>query len=105
MPSQALKDLENRLNDIEQLLAAHSALTKFKKAEKAANLAGGPLVQVAAVVKALVTNPGVGKPAEVDALNRAAFVLLTAHFQGFVDDLHKEAAKNLLNGKVVSVDR
>lgn len=105
MSSQALKNLETRLKDIDQLLAAHTALTKFKKAENAAKSASKGLSAVAAVVTALVTKPGKGKPAQVAALNRAAFVLLTAHFQGFVDDLHKEAAKKLLSGTVKDVDR
>jgi len=48
---------------------------------------------------ALVTDPGPGKPKEVDAINRAAFVLLTAHFQGFVDDLHAEVGALILKGK------
>ncbi len=102
MPSQALQDLNLRLKDIDQLLEAHTALTKFKKAEKAAKQPG--LRKILTVVDALVTAPGKGKPAEVDAINRAAFVLLTAHFQGFVDDLHKDLATKLLTGKVTSVD-
>src|SRR5208337_1533822 len=104
MPSKSQLALNDRLKDVDQLLAAHTALTKFKKAESAAKNLGGGLNQVAAVVNALVQAPGKGKPAEVDAINRAAFVLLCAHFQGFVDDLHKELADKLLTGKVASVD-
>lgn len=100
MSSQSRKDLDQRLKDIDQLLNAHSAITKFKKAEQAATRAGGGLGQIANVVNALVTQPGKGKPAEVDAINRSAFVLLTAHFQGYVDDLHKETANIVLAGKV-----
>uniref|UniRef100_UPI0035AF8244 HEPN domain-containing protein n=1 Tax=Hylemonella sp. TaxID=2066020 RepID=UPI0035AF8244 len=102
MPSTALGNLKNRLADIDQLLAAHTALTKLKKAEAAAK--GGGLAKIIDVVNALVNEPGVGRPAEVAALNRAAFVLLTAHFQGFVDELHREAADHVLKGKVSSID-
>lgn len=103
MSSQSLATLQVRLKDIDQLLDAHSALTKFKKAEAAAKNSTG-LSQVASVVNALVSSPGKGKPAEVDAINRAAFVLLCAHFQGFVEDLHRELGQKLLTGRVASVD-
>lgn len=48
------------------------------------------------VFTALVTDPGRGKPKEVDALNRAAYVLLTSHLQKFVDDLHKEIGLRII---------
>jgi hypothetical protein len=102
LPSTAHANLKNRLADIDQLVAAHTALTKFKKAEAAA--VGGGLKQIVDVVNALVQQPGKGRPSEVSALNRAAFVLLTAHFQGFVDELHREAAGYVLAGKVTSID-
>lgn len=104
MPSQARQDLDDRLSDIDQVFQAHTALTKFKKAEEAANQAGGGLQNITNVVNALVTEPGKGRPAEVSALNRSAFVLLCAHFQGFIEDLHREAAHHTLAGKVASVD-
>jgi hypothetical protein len=100
MPSQSLANLTERLKDIDQLLKAHTAIMKFNNAEAAAKLAGGALAQVASVMHALVTAPGPGKPKEVDAINRAAFVLLMAHFQGFVDELHLELGKIVLKGKV-----
>ena len=90
MPSQARDNLNNRLGDVDQLLNAHTAITKFKNAEAAAQRLTGDLSQAANVFNALITDPGRGKPKEVDALNRAAYVLLTSHLQGFVDDLHKE---------------
>jgi len=99
MSSQSLAKLQVRLRDIDQLLDAHSALTKFKKAEAAAKNSTG-LSRVASVVNALVSSPGKGRPAEVDAINRAAFVLLCAHFQGFVEDLHQELGEKLLMGRV-----
>jgi hypothetical protein len=104
MTSNALKNLTTRLKDIDQLLNAHTAITKFKKAEQAAQNAGGQLAQVAQVFNALVTDPGPGKPKEVDAINRAAFVLSMAHFQGFVDELHAELGSVMLNGKAVNPD-
>lgn len=102
MTSNALKNLTTRLKDIDQLLNAHTAITKFKKAEQAAQNAGGQLAQVAQVFNALVTDPGPGKPKEVDAINRAAFVLSMAHFQGFVDELHAELGSIMLKGKAVN---
>lgn len=102
MASIALTNLKNRLADISQLLDAHTALTKLKKVQAAAK--GGGLEKIIDVVNALVKEPGVGRPAEVAALNRAAFVLLTAHFQGFVDELHRETADHILKGKVSSID-
>jgi len=104
MASNALASLDERLKDIDQLLEAHSALTKFKRAEQSAKNAGADLSKIADVVKKLVTAPGKGRPAEVEAINKAAFVLLMSHFQGFVDDLHREAANKLLKGKVDDVD-
>lgn len=102
MASKARANLTERLKDIDQLLNAHTAITKFTKAEQAANAAGGQLAQIATVIQALVTNPGKGRPKEVDALNRAAFVLSLAHFQGFVDELHSEIGKLVLKGKAAN---
>ncbi|MBB3141107.1 HEPN domain-containing protein [Halomonas organivorans] len=105
MPSAARANLTSRLADINQLLEAHKAITKFKRAEAAAQQAGGALADVSRVFDALVTDPGPGKPKEVDAINRAAFVLLCSHLQGFIDDLHREAANIVLNGKVQDVGK
>lgn len=105
IPSVAKTNLTNRLADINQLLDAHKAITKFKRAEAAAQRAGGALADVSRVFDALVTDPGPGKPKEVDAINRAAFVLLCSHLQGFVDDLHCETANIVLEGKVHNIDK
>lgn len=102
--SDSLKDLDNRLKDIDQLLEAHKAITKFKNAEVAAKNSSGSLSNVGRIFDALVTNPGPGKPQEVDAINRAAFVLLCSHLQGFIDDLHRETAYCVLDGKVKDVN-
>ena len=40
------------------------------------------------------------RPAEVGAINCGAFVLLSAHLEGFVEDLHGEAARLLLTNKI-----
>jgi len=99
MPSNARNNLDSRLRDIDQLLNAHSAITKFKNAERAAQNQNGQLAAIANVFNALITDPGRGKPKEVDALNRAAYVLLMAHFQGFVDELHKEVGLFVVGNK------
>lgn len=105
MPSSARENLIVRLTDIDQLLDAHKAITKFKRAEAAAQRTGGALADVSRVFDALVTDPGPGKPKEVDAINRAAFVLLCSHLQGFIDDLHREAASFVLSGRVQDIDK
>jgi hypothetical protein len=105
MASQSRQNLNKRLQDIDQLLEAHKAITKFKKAEAAAKNGSGALAEVGRVFDALVTDPGPGKPKEVDAINRAAFVLLCSHLQGFIDDLHKETAGIVLDGKVNDVEK
>lgn len=102
MPSQARENLNARLGDVDQILNAHTAITKFKNAEAAAQRLTGDLSQAANVFNALVTDPGRGKPKEVDALNRAAFVLLTSHFQGFVDDLHKEVGLLVVGNNAIN---
>lgn len=105
MPSAARNNLSNRLADVDQLTEAHKAITKFKRAEAAARKVGSGLADIARIVDALVSDPGRGKPKEVDAINRAAFVLLCSHLQGFIDDLHKETAGIVLAGKVLDVDK
>jgi hypothetical protein len=104
MSSKAYKNLSGRMKDIEQLLEAHKALTQFKRARKAAEEAGGGLAQISEVIDRLVTEPGRGRRTEVDALNRAAMVLLSAHLQGYIEDVFSEAAKAMLDGKVKDVD-
>jgi RiboL-PSP-HEPN len=104
MPSRALQDLEARLEEIEQLLSAHGALTRFQRAEAAARAAAPQSLQaIAQVVNRLVTPPGPGRPREVQALNKAAIALLSAHLQGYVEDLFEETARLLLDGKVPDV--
>src|SRR6266498_4089067 len=100
MPSQALTDFEDRLAQVQQLVDAHVALVRLKKAEAAMGNGGGGLSQIKAVIDALVSDPKKGRPPEVQALNSAAIALLSAHLQGFVTDLFNEAARGLLAGHV-----
>ena len=41
---------------------------------------------------------------DVDAINRAAYVLLLAHFQGFIEDLYRETGTLVLTNKVQNID-
>jgi len=65
--------------------------------------AGGGLKAVAEAVNLLVTPPTRGRPGQVEALNKASVALLSAHLQGFIEDLFEEAAGKLLAGKVPDV--
>ncbi len=104
MPSQALADFQNRIGEVQQLLDAHSALTRLRRAE-AATASGVPDLQnIGAFVQNLVTPPGRGRPAEVHALNSAAIALLSGHLQGFVVDIYKEVAVSTLTGRVRDVE-
>ena len=104
MPSKAYENLDHRMKDIEQLIQAHTALTQFKRARKAAEKAGGGLAKISEVVDNLISVPGPGRRSEVDALNRAAMVLLSAHLQGYIEDLFTESARLLLRTNVKDVD-
>ena len=100
--SRARQNLDDRLKDIDQLLNAHTAITKFNNAQQAANQASSELAKIGEVISALVTSPGKGRPKEVDAINRAAFVLSIAHFQGFIDELHSEIGHIVLKDKTTN---
>jgi hypothetical protein len=105
MPSQAFQNLNQRMRDIEQLLQAHTALTQFQQARRAAQRAGGELERIAEIIGNLVNQPGRGRRTEVAALNRAAMVLLSAHLQGFIEDLHSEAANIILAHKAANIPK
>jgi hypothetical protein len=60
---QSVRDFASRLDDLQQLVTAHQA----------------------------ASGKSPGKRVGLDALNRAALVMLTGHFQGFVTDLFVEA--------------
>lgn len=103
MPSRALADFENRVKEVQQLLEAHKALTRLRRAEASLNAGGQSLQVVARVVQHLVSDPGRGRPREVHALNSAGIVLLSAHLQGYIADIFKEVANMTLAGKVRDV--
>jgi len=100
MPSRAFDNLDRRMKDIDQLMQAHAALTQFKRARQAAEKAGGGLSNIAKVVDSLVSEPGRGRRADVDALNRASIVLLSSHLQGYIEDVYTEAGNVLLASHV-----
>src|SRR5712692_7112406 len=77
VPSDALQNLEARLKEIDQLLTAHAALTRLRRAELAIGRAGGGLKAVAEAVNLLVTPPTRGRPGQVEALNKASVALLS----------------------------
>jgi hypothetical protein len=65
MPSKALAALTDRLKDVDQLMAAHRA----------------------------VAGPKRGRKFEVEGLNRAAVLMLTSHFEGYLEDVMAEAVQ------------
>lgn len=103
MPSQAFNDFIQRTEEVRQLLDAHGALTRLRRAEGALQAAGQGLQGIAGVVQHLVSPPGRGRPAEVHALNSAGVALLSGHLQGYVVDLFKEVTVACLDGKVRDV--
>lgn len=104
MPSSALRQFELRGADVDKLLVAHENVIRFTRVQRAAARGGGEALQQAAqALSALVSPPQRGRPANVVAINRAAIVLLSAHFEGYVEDLYSEAAHRLLDGKVRDV--
>ena len=97
--SKAYDNLSNRLKDIDQLMQAHTALTQFQRARKAAEKAGGELTKISEVVDKLVSPPRRGRRHEVGALNRAAIILLCAHLEGYIEDIFSETAMILLKDR------
>jgi hypothetical protein len=63
MPSKSLAALTGRLKDVDQLMAAHRAVAGKKR----------------------------GRKYEVEGLNRAAVLMLTSHFEGYLEDVMAEA--------------
>lgn len=104
MSSTALTDFLDRLEEVQQLLDAHAALVRIKRAEAAMNGGSGTLQQAMDAVKHLVSPASPGRPPEVQALNSAAIVLLSAHLQGFITDIFSEAAKFLIGERVEDID-
>jgi hypothetical protein len=103
MPSQSLDNFLERLAEVQQLVDAHGALVRFKRAQDAHQLAAGDLSKIGEVIDALVSDPGAGRPPAVQALNSAAIGLLSGHLQGFITELFEECARLLLDGHVLDV--
>ena len=103
MPSQSLTNFLDRIEEVQQLVDAHGALVRFKKAQEAHELAAGDLTKIGDVISALVSEPGAGRPPAVQALNSAAIALLSGHLQGYITDLFEECARRLLDGHVADV--
>lgn len=101
--SKARNQLALRLKDIEQLISAHEAITQFKKASAAAQQSRD-LSSIKNIIDKLITSPKQGRRGDVDAINRAAYVLLLAHFQGFIEDLYRETGTIVLTDKVQNID-
>ena len=74
MPSQVLKSLNSRLSDVDQLMAAHEAVAGSKP----------------------------GRKYEVLGINRAAMLMLSAHFEGYLEDLMAESLA-AINGSLQPV--
>ena len=68
MPSQSLQNLDQRLQDIEQLLQAYTTPAQFQRARRAAEQAGSELGQITKIIENLTNQPGRGRRSEVDAL-------------------------------------
>lgn len=103
MPSKSFSDFKERLTEVEQILDAHGALVRLRKAEDAIASVGGNLAKIGDVINALISKPGPGRPPEVHALNSSAIALLSGHLQGFVTDLYAESAEALLTPHVPDV--
>lgn len=63
MPSDALTQLTHRLRDLDQLMSAHAAVGGLEP----------------------------GRRFDVEGLNRAAVLMLSAHFEGYLEDVMAEA--------------
>ena len=108
----ALKNLEVRIKDIDLLLEAQDKLMIFSKAQdkidKLENNKQGIVnyMQELTDIINIFSNPvGQGRPlVDAEAINKAAYILCVAHFQGFIDELFKEIAKKVISKKVNSGD-
>lgn len=96
MPSEAHEHWTGRLAEINQLIDAHGALVRFKRAEAEIEQGGNDFRNIGRIIDALVSDPTRGRPPQVQALNSAAIALLSAHLQGFIVDLFDEACRHLL---------
>lgn len=63
------------------------------------------MADAAAALSQLVSPPGPGKPAHVDAINRAATVLISAHLGGYIEDLFDESVKKVIGARAAQLDK
>lgn len=101
--SKALENLDRRMKDIELLLDSHRHMTQRSQVDRAL-ARGTDMAGAVEALRAIVSEPGRGRPPALGALNRAAVVLLSAHLQGYFEDVYHEAAEALLGSKVKDLD-
>lgn len=130
MEFKALQALEGRINDISLLLEAQDQLIRFYKIKelvvpnpkiesKSKNRKSDPsnsktgefdnvknhLQIVTSIVDIFSDRIKPGRPPiDVEAINKAAYVLCVAHFQGFIDDLFREVAQKIISKKIQDKD-
>ena len=92
MSTKALGQLYKRLEDIDRLLEAHKALSRIKRLE-AASIGQVDFVRALGAVQNALGGSLRGRRWGMEALNRAGIVLLTAHFEGYIEDLFAESAE------------
>lgn len=91
------------MRDVDQLITAHETVIKFNRFQSqrsGTQTTTDFLNRLSDLVGPLTP----GRPPDVMAINRAGIVLLSAHLEGFIEDLHKLAATTLLAGKVLDLD-
>lgn len=98
MPTRALHHLAKRLDDVDRLLEAHQALSRFRRIETVA-IGATNIVRALEIAQSAFAGPLRGRRWGMDALNRAGIVLLTAHLEGYLEDLFKEAAEAVVNAR------
>lgn len=91
MSTKALDQLNKRLEDIDCLLEAHKSLSQFKQI-KAASSGHTDIVHALTIAQRAFSGPLRGRRWGMEALNRAGIVLLTAHLEGYIEDLFEEAS-------------
>ncbi len=105
MKSRAFNNLKYRLKEIDLLLEAHESLVKFHKAKDSiASSQPKSMKEALKYLQNLVEDVGPGRPPEVQAVNKAAIVLLSAQLQGYLVDLHKECADMLFQDRLENLE-
>ncbi len=96
MSTKALDQFYERLEDINRLLESHQALSHIKSLDTFSSRQTDWL-QALAHVQSVFSGPLRGRRWGMEALNRAGIVLLTAHLEGYVEDLFEEASKVIVS--------